>query len=113
MAPPLRWVSVAMRCMQQPPVRFSLRAGRRLRYCVVIALTLGFLPATVWSAPASVSFDDAMRLAVERAPALAARRSQTLAAREEAVRATALPDPKLTASIANWPITGWRWPHNR
>jgi len=53
-----------------------------------------------------VGFDEAMRLAVERAPELDARRSQTEAARQEAVRAAALPDPKLRAGIDNLPVTG-------
>lgn len=51
-------------------------------------------------------FTEAVRLAVERAPALEARRWQSAAAREEAVRAAALPDPKLTVGITNWPVTG-------
>lgn len=83
-----------------------LRTGRRLRRWAALALALGLFPTYVWSAPASVSFNDAVHLAVERAPLLMARQSQTLAAREEAVRAAALPNPTLTAGITNWPITG-------
>ncbi len=37
---------------------------------------------------------------------LEARRSLIAASREEAVRAAALPDPRLTVGIANWPVTG-------
>lgn len=81
--------------------------GRKLRRSAALALAIVcLLPASVWSAPIGVSFHDAVRLAVERAPLLAARQSQTLATREQAARAAALPDPKLTAGIANWPVTG-------
>ena len=88
------------------PVLFSLRRGRSPRCLATLTLALCFFAAPSWSAPTGVSFPEAVRLAVERAPALEARRSQTAAAREEAVRAAALPDPKLTLGIANWPVTG-------
>lgn len=83
----------------------SLRRRRSPHCLATLALVLWFSSAPSWSAP-GVSFHEAVRLAVERAPALEARRSQTAAAREEAVRAAALPDPKLTVGIANWPVTG-------
>ncbi len=70
------------------------------------ALVLGLIAGSAWATSPGLSFDDAVRLAVARAPMLAARRSQTLAAREEAGRAAALPDPKLTLGLANWPVTG-------
>lgn len=88
------------------PALFSLRRKRGHRCLATLALVLWFFAAPSWSAPTGVSFNEAVRFAVERAPALEARRSQTAAAREEAVRAAALPDPKLTLGIANWPITG-------
>lgn len=88
------------------PVLFSLRYRCSPRCLATLALALWFFAAPSWSAPSGVSFNEAVRLAVERAPALEARRSQTTAAREEAVRAAALPDPKLTVGIANWPVTG-------
>lgn len=87
-------------------ILFLLRHRRGHRCLATLALALWFFAAPSWSAPAGVSFNEAVRFAVERAPALEARRSQTTAAREEAVRAAALPDPKLTVGIANWPITG-------
>ncbi|MBS0200444.1 MAG: TolC family protein [Proteobacteria bacterium] len=66
-----------------------------------------FVAGSAWSAsPRIVSFTEAQRLAVERAPTLKARRSQTDAAQQDAVRADALPDPKLTFGLANVPITG-------
>ncbi|MGD6497750.1 TolC family protein, partial [Xanthomonas citri pv. citri] len=72
-------------------------------------LTLGSLLATpfsTYSAEIGVSFDEAGRLAVEQAPLLKARQSQVEANQEEAVRAAALPDPKLTLGLVNWPVTG-------
>ena len=69
-------------------------------------LAAWFIATPGWSAPAGLPFEEAVRLAVERAPTLEARQSQTLAAREEAVRAAALPDPKLTVGIDNGPVTG-------
>jgi len=59
-----------------------------------------------FAAQPAISFNDAIQLAVERAPALDARREQTLAAQEEARRAAALPDPKLSLGIQDLPVTG-------
>ncbi len=83
----------------------SLYRRCSFRYWAMLALALIFVVAPAWSA-APIAFDEAVHLAVERAPALQARRSQTEAAREDAVRAAALPDPKLTLGLANIPITG-------
>lgn len=93
-----------------------LRLRRRLGRWAVLALVLGGCPTAVWSAPVhsipvqsapvNWSFADAVRSAVANAPALEARRAQTLAAREDAARAAALPDPKLTAGLVNMPVTG-------
>ena len=75
-----------------------------------LALTLLVLPGlarTAHAAPESIpaiSFDEALRLAVQQAPSLAARRAQTLAAQEEAARAAALPDPQLTFGLQDLPI---------
>lgn len=74
---------------------------------LALALVLGLLAApSVWSAETGWSFDDALRLAAERAPTLHARESQIAATREEAARAAALPDPRLTLGVANLPVTG-------
>ena len=88
------------------PAFFPLRRARGCRCWAALLFAVWFVAAPSWSAPAGVSFDHALRLAVERAPALEARRSRTLAAREDAARAAALPDPKLTLGIDNWPATG-------
>jgi outer membrane protein TolC len=69
-------------------------------------LALGSVVTPASSIAAGISFDGAQRLAAEHAPALKARQAQIAAAREEAGRAAALPDPKLTLGLANWPITG-------
>lgn len=58
------------------------------------------------AAPAQLGFQAAVERAIRIAPTLAARQSQALAAREEAGRAAALPDPKLSVAIENLPITG-------
>lgn len=83
----------------------SLRRRCGFRYWAMLALALTFAAEPAWSA-APIAFDDAVRLAVERAPALQARRSQTEAAREEAVRAAALPDPRLSLGLTNIPVSG-------
>jgi outer membrane protein TolC len=70
------------------------------------AFVLGFVVAPACAAAAEVSFEDALRLAAERAPMLEARRLRIDAAREETARASALPDPRLTLGVNNWPVTG-------
>lgn len=79
------------------------QCGFRRRAMLMLALT--FVAARAWSAP-PVAFDEAVRLAVARAPTLQARRSQIEAAREEAARADALPDPRLTLGLVNVPVAG-------
>ncbi len=79
--------------------------GRPLsRLCLLSLLWSFALPGL--AAQSAISLDDAVRLAVQRAPALDARRAQTLAAQEDARRAAVLPDPKLTLGILDLPITG-------
>ena len=86
-------------------VLHSLRRRCSFRCWAAPVLALSFVAAPAWSA-APIAFDDAVRLAVEHAPALQARRSQTEAAREDAARAAALPDPKLTLGLTNVQVTG-------
>ncbi len=86
---------------------FPLHRRCRIRRWRVWALAFSlFAVAPAWSATASITFDDAVRLAAERAPMLQARQSQIAASREEAVRAAALPHPRLTLGVANLPVTG-------
>lgn len=73
--------------------------------CLASILALGAAVVPAWAA-ADVSFEDALRLAPAHAPGLEARQSQLAARREEAARAAALPDPKLTFGLANWPVSG-------
>jgi outer membrane protein TolC len=68
--------------------------------------SLLLLASPVWPASIVISFDDALRQAVERAPSLAARQAQLEAAQQDAARAAQLPDPRLKLGIANWPVTG-------
>jgi outer membrane protein TolC len=70
----------------------------------MLALGLALVPA--WSAATDLSFDDALSIAIARAPMLEARQLQVTASREEAARAAALPDPKLKIGVANLPVTG-------
>ncbi|NOT87755.1 MAG: TolC family protein [Lysobacter sp.] len=83
----------------------SLYRRCSFRHWAALVLALTFVAAPAWSA-APIAFDDAVRLAVEHAPALQARRLQTEAAREDAARAAALPDPRLTLGLTNVPVTG-------
>jgi outer membrane protein TolC len=71
-----------------------------------VFLVLWPLPLSCWAAAPSVSLDEAVRRAVERAPAIDARHAQTTAAQEEARRAAALPDPQLTVGLQDLPVTG-------
>ena len=79
--------------------------GRPLSWLCLLAL-LWSLALPGLAAQPAISFNDAVHLAVERAPALDARRAQTLAAQEEGRRAAALPDPKLTLGLQDLPVTG-------
>lgn len=81
-----------------------LRHVRNPRFSAVLAVAALLVTAPGWAASLDLRFEDALRLAVQRAPALAARQSQTEAAREEAARASALPDPKLTLGIKDLPV---------
>ncbi|HEV2607020.1 MAG TPA: TolC family protein [Xanthomonadaceae bacterium] len=74
------------------------------RLCLPLLLWSFTLPG--WAAAPSISLDEAVHRAVERAPAIDARHAQTTAAEEEARRAAALPDPKLTVGIQDLPVTG-------
>jgi outer membrane protein TolC len=58
------------------------------------------------SASRGISLQDAVRMAVDRAPMLEARRAGLTAAQQDAARAGALPDPMLTVGIDNLPVTG-------
>lgn len=89
------------------PLFFPLRrwcSTRRWPATWWLALGLALVPG--WSAATDLSFDEALRISAARAPMLQARQSQVLASREESARAAALPDPKLTLGLANWPVTG-------
>lgn len=92
------------------PILFPLLHAptwRHFRYWAVLLLAFSsFIPISEAAPTGMVSFDETLRLAVERAPSLNARQSQTQAAREEAIRAAALPDPQLTFGLDNWPVTG-------
>src|SRR3546814_5621443 len=92
------------------PYACACKARRRARAratsaCLLILLLL-VAPAAGAAAQSPLSLDEAIRMAVERAPMLDARRAQVEAARQESRRAGALPDPMLTVGIDNLPVTG-------
>jgi cobalt-zinc-cadmium efflux system outer membrane protein len=87
-------------------VSLFLRLERSLCFSAALVVMAWLMTTPVMAMPADLRLEDAVRLAVERAPAISARQSQTEAAREEARRAGALPDPKLTFGIDNLPVTG-------
>lgn len=79
--------------------------------CLIVRLAglamLALIPALpVVAADNALSLDQAVDRAVERAPMLLARNASHVAASEELVRADALPDPKLTFGVQNFPIGG-------
>lgn len=73
---------------------------------VRLLVFLLFLWPVIGSAQATLSLDQAMRLAVERAPMLDARRAQVEAARQDWRRSGRLPDPMLMVGIEDLPIGG-------
>ena len=77
--------------------------GRMSGVCLSLLL---LLPDTGLAAQSPLSMEDAVLMAVERAPLLDARRAQVEAARQDSRRAGALPDPMLTVGIDNLPVTG-------
>ena len=63
---------------------FSLHRWCGTRRWPVWALAIGFVVTPAWSIAAGISFNDAQRLATERAPLLRARQAQIAATQEEA-----------------------------
>lgn len=83
-----------------------LRRWRSSYRWAAFVLVLGLVTGPAWSAPVGLTYEQALQLAIERAPTLSASGAQTAAAREEVARAAALPDPKLMLGLANLPVTG-------
>ncbi len=75
-------------------------------FSTALAVSVLLAADPCWASTHDLGLEDAVRIAVERAPAIAALQSQVEAAREDAGRASALPDPKLTFGIDNLPVTG-------
>lgn len=87
------------------PVSFLLRLGRGARSRAIACLLACLAAVPAWAVP-PLSFENALQLALERSATLDARRLQGVAAGQEAARASALPDPRLTVGIDNLGLTG-------
>ncbi len=83
-----------------------LRHVRSRLFSTELVLSVFLAAAPCWALTHDLRLEDAVHLAVERAPAITALQSQVEAAREEAGRASALPDPKMIFGIDNLPVTG-------
>lgn len=86
--------------------RLFLRRGRRLHVSAALPLVFVVLLGPAASAsPGQLDFAEAVRRALDSAPALEARAASVAAAREEAAQAAALPDPELIVGIENLPVS--------
>ncbi|AWV06184.1 TolC family protein [Marilutibacter maris] len=72
----------------------------------VSMLVLAFALVPAASIASGITYEDALRNAVERAPSIQARQSRIQARQARAARAAALPDPELKLGISNLPVTG-------
>ena len=82
--------------------RFRRPAAARAAWLAMgVAVTAG-----ASAAHAGVGYDEALRLASERAPSLVAQQAALAGARSLAPAAATLPDPKLAVGIENLPING-------
>ena len=81
----------------------AARPWRRARHVILVA-SLVNLAGVVHAE--SLSFNDALALALRDAPALTANESQLDAARQAAIPAGTLPDPTLTLGVDNLPVEG-------
>ncbi|MGB4858878.1 MAG: TolC family protein [Dokdonella sp.] len=87
------------------PMARTWRTRIVARIAILAVLTL--VPASpAIAAEGPLSLEDAVSRAVERAPMLLARDASQRSASEELLRADALPDPKLTFGVQNFPIGG-------
>lgn len=87
---------------------FPLSAGRAWRSFPwrAAAVFLSWVAVAPACAAASLTFDDALALALRETPALRAESARIDAAREAAIPAGELPDPRLALAIDNLPVTG-------
>jgi len=76
--------------------------GRLTAACLAISAVLASIGATAYAD--TLTFNDALALALRQTPALAANAAQIDAARAAAIPAGELPDPKLLLAIDNLPI---------
>lgn len=81
----------------------ATRPGRRA-YHAILAVFLLHLAGMAYAE--SLSFDNALALALRETPLLTANEAELDAARQAAIPAGALPDPKLTLGVDNLPVEG-------
>ena len=77
-----------------------------LRPIVAVSTALALLASAPGHAQTSLTLDEALRLSLERQPALTAFSRTAQAFEEAAVAARQLPDPQLMVGIQNLPVTG-------
>lgn len=82
---------------------FVARPWRRARHVILVTSLVNLVGA---AHAESLSFNDALALALRDAPVLTANEAQFDAARKAAIPAGALPDPKLSLGIDNLPVEG-------
>ncbi|MGY4828541.1 TolC family protein [Sphaerotilaceae bacterium SBD11-9] len=91
--------------MAGPSAR-QIGVGRRLQRstaCLFAVCAFGF-SAQPWAAP--LTFQEALRLAEQRAPMLTARQAAVGSAQLSGAAAGQLPDPKLAVGVENYPVSG-------
>ncbi len=78
----------------------------KIRWFVFAVFVFAFSIAASAADVPALSLDEALALAVDKAPMIEARDAGLAAASEEVARAAALPDPMLTFGVQNLPIAG-------
>ena len=81
------------------------RRSRTRRLATALLVLASLLPSPAFAQEA-ITLDEALRISLERQPALEAYTRTARAAEEAAVAARQLPDPRLSLGIQNLPVTG-------
>lgn len=81
-------------------------ASLQARFSVPAAFAAILAAAAGTASARAIDLDEALRLGTERAPSLSASAAREVAASQTIASAAALPDPRLTFGISDWPVTG-------